>query len=259
MLTNFGLVEFVKVARDTRAGYVYGTIGETLTEKILEAKLAQYPQRIEPYLDFIRSNYIGKITYDCGGMIKAYIWLNDDIPDTYDHNNDTSANGMFNKASIKGTIDTMSDTPGLCVRFDGHIGVYIGNGKVIEARGTKYGVVETSLKDRGWTHWLECPYITYTKTTKEGLCKGAKGEEVQLLQRQLNMFGAELVADGSFGQLTETAVKTFQQVSGLESDGIVDILTSQKLTHMILEEVEDLQTQIGKIKIVYSDLGKLLD
>ena len=47
---------------------------------------------------------------------------------------------------------------------EGHIGIYIGDGKVIEAMGTKYGVVETELAGRGWTHWLKVPYITYLDT-----------------------------------------------------------------------------------------------
>ena len=57
--------------------------------------------------------------------------------------------------------DTIPDTPGLAVWKPGHIGVYIGNGEVIEAMGTKYGVVKTQLQGRGWTHWLEIPYIAY--------------------------------------------------------------------------------------------------
>ena len=58
-------------------------------------------------------------------------------------------------------IDTMPDIPGLAVWHDGHIGVYIGGGQVIEAMGTKYGVVKTELANRGWTHWLKIPYINY--------------------------------------------------------------------------------------------------
>lgn len=42
-----------------------------------------------------------------------------------------------------------------------NLGVYIGNGEVIEAMGTKYGVVKTKLAGRGWTHWLQVPYISY--------------------------------------------------------------------------------------------------
>ena len=33
--------------------------------------------------------------------------------------------------------------------------------EVIEAMGTKYGVVKTELAGRGWTHWLQIEYINY--------------------------------------------------------------------------------------------------
>lgn len=62
---------------------------------------------------------------------------------------------------IQYSSNGMPDTPGLAVWKQGHIGVYIGNGEVIEAMGTKYGVVKTQLEGRGWTHWLEIPYINY--------------------------------------------------------------------------------------------------
>lgn len=55
----------------------------------------------------------------------------------------------------------MPDTPGLAVWKSGHIGVYIGNGEVIEAMDTRYGVVKTKLQGRGWIHWLEVPGIKY--------------------------------------------------------------------------------------------------
>ena len=71
------------------------------------------------------------------------------------------ANQMYYSATESGTIDTMPDIPGLAVWHDGHIGVYIGGGQVIEAMGTKYGVVKTELANRGWTHWLKIPYINY--------------------------------------------------------------------------------------------------
>jgi cell wall-associated NlpC family hydrolase len=47
--------------------------------------------------------------------------------------------------------------------MDGHIGVYIGNGEVIEAQGTAYGVVKTKLEGRGWTKWLKIPNIKYVE------------------------------------------------------------------------------------------------
>lgn len=44
---------------------------------------------------------------------------------------------------------------------DGHVGVYIGGGYVIEAMGTKYGVVKTEVEGRGWSGWCKLPYLTY--------------------------------------------------------------------------------------------------
>ena len=61
----------------------------------------------------------------------------------------------------------LREEPGLAVWHSGHIGVYIGNGEVIEAMGTKYGVVKTQLSERSWTAWLEVPYITYITETEE--------------------------------------------------------------------------------------------
>ena len=61
----------------------------------------------------------------------------------------------------------MPDTPGLAVWMNGHIGVYIGNGEVIEAQGTAYGVVKTQLSGRGWTNWLKIPNIKYVNQTNK--------------------------------------------------------------------------------------------
>ena len=81
-------------------------------------------------------------------MIKAYIWQGDDGVVRYPPAGairvaqDKSADGMYNLATVKGKIGTMPDIPGLAVRYQNHVGVYIGNGEVIEARGVDYGVGE---------------------------------------------------------------------------------------------------------------------
>ena len=57
----------------------------------------------------------------------------------------------------------MPELKGLILYKTGHVGVYIGNGKVIEctlgSRGD--GVVETNISAVKWTHWLKLPEITY--------------------------------------------------------------------------------------------------
>lgn len=61
----------------------------------------------------------------------------------------------------------MPETPGFAVWMDGHIGVYIRNGEVIEAQCTAYGVVKTKLSERGWTKWLKIPNIKYVNQRNE--------------------------------------------------------------------------------------------
>ena len=168
MYTNTGLVAHVKKALYEKWGYVWGTFGQVLTPLILEQKRKQYPDNINKYLDFIRQNWIGRRTVDCVNLIKSYLWW-DSARNTpvysikYDKYNNTwmSADGAFNSAKEKGLIKTMPELPGVCVWYKGHIGVYIGGDEVIEARGTKYGVVKAHIKNRPWTHWLKYPGIEY--------------------------------------------------------------------------------------------------
>lgn len=158
------LVRYAQYALNSRWGYLYGTYGQILDQPLLESRQRSYPSEVTPYLAFIQNNWVGKRVTDCAGLIKGYGWLN---PETgiiqYAVNGvpDLSANGMYQAAAEKGDIGSIPDVPGLAVWQDGHIGIYVGNGEVIEAMTTTRGVVKTKLKDRGWTAWLKITWITY--------------------------------------------------------------------------------------------------
>ena len=161
---NLDLVRWAQDAADNGWGYVYGTYGTVLDEELLASKITQYPDEVGSEEAFIRQNWLGKRTADCIGLIKGYGWLDPDTMNIeYGTNGmpDIGANQMYYNASVSGTIDSMPDIPGLAVWHDGHIGVYIGDGYVIEAMNTQKGVVKTKLEGRGWTHWLEIEYINY--------------------------------------------------------------------------------------------------
>lgn len=53
------------------------------------------------------------------------------------------------------------------------------------------------------------------------LSKGTAGPEVASAQTLLTRFDMKLDVDGDFGRLTKAAVLTFQEMQGLEADGIV--------------------------------------
>lgn len=161
---NMDLVTYAVNAFNSGWGYVWGTYGDVLTNTLFAYKLEQYPDGVGDYEDYIRNHWLGGRTTDCVGLIKGYGWYN---PDTktieYGTNGmpDVGADHMYRNAEVSGPMDTIPDIPGLAVWKSGHIGVYIGNGEVIEAMGTKYGVVKTKLEGRGWKAWLEIPYISY--------------------------------------------------------------------------------------------------
>lgn len=58
---------------------------------------------------------------------------------------------------------------------------------------------------------------------------GDRGQAVLQLQKQLNALGAQLFADGDFGDKTEAAVRAFQLKVGLVSDGIAGPKTQAAL------------------------------
>ena len=158
------LVAYVTNAYNCGWGYVWGTYGQILTDSNITSLVGLYPEGVGDCEELIRENWTGRRTADCVGLIKGYGWY-DPVSGSlaYGTNGmpDVSANQMYYAARESGPISTMPEIPGLAVWSDGHIGVYIGGGQVIEAMGTKYGVVKTQLAGRRWTHWLKIPYITY--------------------------------------------------------------------------------------------------
>jgi len=160
--TAAGLVEYCRL--QLGKPYWYGTFGQRPTEALLVRKSQQWPAfwghgRVER----ARREHIGRYdrVHDCSGMIKGYLWSDTPAcPPRYNAAQDLSAN-MFRSRSNVQPIASMPDIPGLGVFFNGHVGIYIGNGQVIEARGAEHGVVQTALRNRPWTTWGRLPWIDY--------------------------------------------------------------------------------------------------
>lgn len=161
---NADLVYWAWEAYNDGWGYVWGTYGLILTQDSFENLCEVYPNNVENHHDFIQENWVGRRTADCAGLIKGYLWFN---PEThqieYGSNGftDLDADSMYNNSTVNGTIDTIPETPGLGVWHEGHVGIYIGNGYVIQASGTETGVIKTQLEGSTFTNWFEIPGITY--------------------------------------------------------------------------------------------------
>ena len=245
--------------------YWYGTCGYSCSESLLGRKAKQYPShygsgRMSRYKADIAA---GQICADCvGGAIKWAFWSDlGTHKNVYKSNGcpDTSADGMFrhckNEGMAWGEIGTLPDKPGVAVRFSGHVGVYVGNGEVVEWRGFKYGCVVTKVGSRGWTHWYELPWVECGEADAEFdtstnapamilgnrlLKRGSKGEDVRMLQEALNRLGFDSgEADGDFGPLTEAAVRNMQDAADIETDGKYGEKSHTALMGM-LAEIEEL-------------------
>ena len=122
----------------------------------------------------------------------------------------------------------------------GHAVLYIGNGKIVHARGQSYGsskpgdqgteIAVTSYYKGSFDHALRyvggdtasTPSVTTGKkrysvnTTMPIIKKGSIGKAVKIWQI---IIGVE--ADGEFGPITDTATRQFQKAYKLEVDGEV--------------------------------------
>lgn len=174
--TNSGLVTYAKA--QLGLPYWYGTFGQIATESLYQNRRNAYPSYYKSWSDF--PTQYGKRVHDCVGLIKGYMWSDTptSVPNKhYNSKQDVSACGMYSNSTLKGTISSFPAHVGQLVykssvKTDAkkihHVGVYIGDGYVIEAKGHEYGVVKTKFDNAGWTHWSQCPYITDDTSTQTG-------------------------------------------------------------------------------------------
>lgn len=249
--TNTGLAEYALA--QLGKPYWWGTFGQTANAGLLAAKRQQYPHYYTA-TDF--ASQFGQKVHDCVGLIKGYLWC--DAPDgepIYKASQDVAVSGLYLTCKEHGNMGDMPDLPGVCVFFSdmSHVGVYIGDGYVVEATGHARGVVKTKLAGRGWGLWGKPRWINYeatatpsqpaqttTPTTASALTVtglpllryGDKGECVRAAQLLLIGSGYSCGvcgADGEIGQDTYNAVIAFQRARSLQQDGIIGAQTWARL------------------------------
>lgn len=225
-------------------GYIYGMTHKMWTQEDQDSYYKKYkddPKRKNSALN--GGKWVGHWVTDCSGLFTYWF---EKLGGYMYHGSNT----MYLKyCTSKGTMvngkrtDGQALKPGtavFCLReSDGvysHVGLYIGNGEVIEAEGTNEGVIKSKVTNKKWENWGEMKGIDYSSATPEPspepepgenrptLRRGSKGEYVTLLQTMLVNRGYDIGktgVDGDFGKSTEKAVIAFQKASGLTADGIV--------------------------------------
>lgn len=227
MITDNDIVNLAYIPYRESAGYIWGSYGQLWTEARQRAlnKTTDEDHKISRQYG---SKWIGKRVWDCSGL---WYWMMYSINGIkFSHGSNTIWNEYCSRKGklVRGDrSDGEYLKPGSAVFMcrDGkryHIGVYVGDGVVIEAKGTQSGVVMSSVAQ--WDEWGEIRNVEYTGVIElaSTLRQGCMGSAVTALQNNLNQLGYDCgTADGIFGKNTKTAVMAFQSAHGLTADGIV--------------------------------------
>ena len=161
VITTSALISKFQYALDNGWGYIYGTAGEVWTQAKQNAATREMTKKYG-------QKWVGHKVADCSGL---FHWAFAQLGGYMYHGSDT----MFKKyTTANGTLQSGKRTdgqglkPGTAVfvyhaeeNNYSHVGLFIGNGYVIEARGTQYGVVKTKITDKRWTHWGELKGVNY--------------------------------------------------------------------------------------------------
>ena len=258
MITVQALIDKFRQALSENWGYIWGTAGEKWTaakQKELEKTKDSDRAQGREY----GSKWIGHTVADCSGL---FSWAFKQLGGYMYHGSDT----MYRKYCVnKGELrkgkrtDCGTLKPGTAVfvwngKKYSHVGLFVGDGTVIEAMGTINGVTTTRVTAGKWTHWGELVGIDYVNTGKEAssnvistgaaggvekspsgqptLRRGSKGDAIRELQTMLDKLGYDLGPcgiDGDFGKATEAAVRSFQSDHRLTVDGIAGPATYGEL------------------------------
>ena len=274
--------------------YIMGGTGKPCTVAYRQARAMQYPgsaKNIENNCPRMKGQAqtcdgckwakdgVGKQAYDCAQLTKyAMKEIGVELV--------SGSNSQWLKTewALQGEMDSMPQD-GMCLVFRkdddgkmGHVGMYMGDGTAIHARGHAYGVVRNGINDSRWTHWGipvgmygELPDIK-TSIMK----KGSAGDNVRALQEMLLAVGMMLPrygADGKYGNETVAAVMSFQARMGLDDTGEVDEKTMAALMEAQGDEAEpgesedepeaipptiSITMEKDEAKALYEALGKAL-
>lgn len=165
--------------------------------------------------------------FDCSGLILHYIsdvmhWVAGDTNAKGLYSMCRDNRGYFGIAALRpGDLLFEADAAGkMC-----HVGVYVGDGYTIEAKGRDDGVVKLRLSDGDWTHWGRLPQLQGEEPEEkeekvarkiELTSPMMRGDDIRALQTALNALGYDAGdEDGIAGKNTIAAVKAFCQAHSM--------------------------------------------
>ena len=174
--TAQGLVDYVKACMKIPHIYLWDGNGEYLTTELVNELAAKFPDWYTPEKKAVRLTLADKGIrgWDCIGIIKSYIWndYHQDNTALFSEEENYSTRTLIKAAKVQGPIEDMPEKPGLILWKPGHVGVYIGDGQVIDVACIIHatdithhvgGIQQLPVEATHWTHWLEYPGIDYSE------------------------------------------------------------------------------------------------
>ena len=116
------------------------------------------------------AKWIGQWVTDCSGL---FYWAFKELGGYMYHGSNTmwkkycTAQGDLSGGKRTDGKELKPGTAVFTLKSGGnrsHVGLYIGNGKVIEASGTQVGVVMTEVSNKKWNEWGELVGVIYSAT-----------------------------------------------------------------------------------------------
>ena len=246
------LISKFQFALDDNWGYIWGTAGVMWTE----ARQKQIEQTTDENRAMSRkygSKWIGHYVADCSGM---FVWafaqfglkmshISSNIFISYCTKNKGKLTTALKRTILPGSAVFTGETAGK----HPHVGLYIGNDTVIEAKGTVAGVITSKLTDKKWTFYGELKDVEYDGVEpspqpepspgwRPTIRRGNKGADVIECQTMLTRLGYDIGKtgiDGDFGRATEAGVKSFQSDHKLVVDGVVGPMTLDALDKAVAQ------------------------
>lgn len=207
--------------------YWYGTYGQILNSAVWRDNSKRYPKY---YSDArkatarAREDY-GKKGHDCSGLLKGALWTFPqafNMPAKYTASEDKDANTMVKEATESGAIGTIPEIAGLAVWKNNHIGIYIGDGKVVEAKGFDYGVVESKLSDTKWTKWAKLSFVDYGEETAS---KPEPAKETGTSKETYTVVKGDTLS--KIAKMWGTSVQAIAEANGIKNVNLIQV--GQKL------------------------------
>ncbi len=251
--------QFARMCKDTAQNYqtlyVMGCFGAPLVGRNVSRYCENHEYNRQPHRqEKIRQAADRKppvFGFDCVCFIKGLLWGWNGDGDAVYGGAQYKAGGVPDigtEQMIARCLEVTEDFDriqiGEAVWLPGHIGIYVGDGLVVECSPKWDDCVQITACNRDipgyhrrdWVKHGKLPYVSYEEEKEvpdmPELEKGSQGGEVKAMQALLIGYGYDFAgydADGIFGDVTERALKAYQRENGVTPDGICGKLTWERL------------------------------